>query len=192
MNNIEKQLTEIPLCFKDEKYINLFKDKNNKTLEETISSKRYKSLEDDVRKNYRQSLDNKLGDFLLKLKFFNNDFYKKFLNKYGDLEYSIFSIQNDIHGKLKGVYFYYLDDELKYIGRCKDSMRLRVNNGYGKISPKNCFKDGQSTNCKINSLITKHKNYIKLKMFPMTDGDEIEELEKSLIKKLNPEWNSRK
>ena len=30
---------------------------------------------------------------------------------------------------------------------------VRYNNGYGRISPRNCFQGGQSTNCRVNNLI---------------------------------------
>ncbi|MCX6075849.1 MAG: hypothetical protein NTW78_03080 [Campylobacterales bacterium] len=192
MKEIEKQLIEIPLAFQAGKYENVFQDKNNKTLHETISSQKYKFLESKVRQIYTQDLDSKLGDFLLKLKVAGDEFYKEFLNKYGDLEYSIFSLQDTKQHNLKGVYFYYINDELKYIGRCKDSMKTRVNSGYGNISPKNCFIDGQSTNCKVNALVTKYKESIVLKIFSMSEVKEIEELENQLICEIEPEWNNRK
>jgi len=46
--------------------------------------------------------------------------------------------------------------------------------------------------CKVNSLITKNRDNIVLKMFVMDDVKEIEELESRLILKHKPEWNSRK
>jgi len=192
MNNIEYQLIEIPLVIESKIYTDVFKDKNNATLKETIESSRYKSLQNIVLQNYLQELDTKLGDFLMRLKNNNDNFYKEFLNKYGDLEYSTFYLANQDQHNLKGVYFYYLNDELKYIGRCRDNMKKRVNNGYGKISPKKCFIDGQSTNCKVNSLITKNRDNIVLKMFVMDDVKEIEELESRLILECEPVWNSRK
>lgn len=79
-----------------------------------------------------------------------------------------------------------------YIGRCRDSMQKRVNSGYGNISPKNCFKDGQSTNCKVNALVTKHRKDIVLKIFVMEDVKEIEELESRLILECELVWNGRK
>jgi|SRR5580700_2637074 hypothetical protein len=30
---------------------------------------------------------------------------------------------------------------------------VRFNTGYGNISPKNCFKGGQGTNCRLNNLV---------------------------------------
>ena len=192
MNIIEHQLIEIPLIFESKIFTDVFQDKNNATLKETIESSRYKSLQSVVLQNYLQDLDTKLGCFLMKLKNNNDNFYKEFLNKYGDLEYSTFYLTNQDQHNLKGVYFYYLNDELKYIGRCRDNMKKRVNNGYGKISPKKCFIDGQSTNCKVNSLITKNRDNIVLKIFVMDDVKEIEELESRLILEYEPVWNGRK
>ena len=125
------------------------------------------------------------------LKQHNDIFYKKFLNTYGDLEYSKFWLKDTKQHDLKGVYFYYVDNELKYIGRCRDSMQKRVNNGYGNISPKNCYIDGQSTNCKVNALVTKYRESVQLKIYPMDDNIKIEELEIKLINKFIPEWNSK-
>lgn len=192
MNDFEHQLIEIPLHFETDIYANIFKDKNNSTLKETIESPRYKLLHDKVLQSYPQELDTKLGGFLIKLKDNNDGFYKKFLNQYGDLEYSTFYLKDKTQYDLKGVYFYYLNDELKYIGRCRDNMKKRVNNGYGKISPKKCFIDGQSTNCKVNALVTKNKGDIVLKIFKMDNITEIEELESRLILAYEPEWNALK
>jgi len=192
MNSIEHQLIEIPLHFESQIYSDIFKDKNNTTLKKTIESSRYKSLQNTVLQNYAQELDTNLGDFLIKLKNSNDDFYKEFLNKYGDLEYSTFYLADREQHNLKGVYFYYLNNELKYIGRCRDNMKKRVNQGYGKISPKKCFIDGQSTNCKVNSLITKNKSSIVLKIISLDDISEIEVLESRLILECGPEWNGRK
>ena len=192
MNDIKHLLIEIPLHFESQIYTNVFKDKDNATLKETVKSSRYKFLYKTVIQNYSQELNTKLGHFLIKLKNEDDDFYKEFLNKYGDLEYSTFYLKRKEQYSLKGVYFYYLNDELKYIGRCRDNMKKRVNNGYGKISPKKCFIDGQSTNCKVNSLITKNKSSIVLKLISLDDILEIENLESSLILEYEPEWNGRK
>ena len=90
MNNIKHQLIEISLNFETRIYSNIFKDKNNKTLQATIETSKYKSLADKVYQNYSQELNTNLGEFLLKLKNTGDELYREFLNKYGDLEYSIF------------------------------------------------------------------------------------------------------
>ena len=190
--NIFNNLVDIPLDFENKKLKDIFKDKNNKTLKDTISHNRYIKFSSYIYKKYSQYLDMPLGKFLYILKQNDDMFYKKFLNKYGDLEYSNFKILDKKYQDLKGVYFYYLNDKLKYIGRCKDSMKKRVNSGYGRISAKKCFIDGQATNCKVNALVTKNIGNIKLKIFVMDDNKAIEKLESELIEEFDPIWNSRK
>jgi len=78
---------------------------------------------------------------------------------------------------------------VKYIGRCKDSMKKRINQGYGKIHPKNCYLDGQATNSHLNARITAEKKKITLWLHEMDSETEIELLERELIRAYNPPWN---
>ena len=114
----------------------LFAAKNNKTLAETLDQKRYTRLRFEVERNYSDRLGEPLGEFLLGLKVAEDNFYRSFLNSYGDLEYCTFEIADSWALGLRGVYFYSVDDEVKYVGRCKDSMKKRINQGYGKDSSK--------------------------------------------------------
>lgn len=181
----------IELSFKESNLTNIFRNKSNKTLQETILTNKYIHLKSQIEKYYKNFLDLPIGEFLYQLKSSNDTFYQKFLNPYGDLTYSNFCLKNKEDYDLKGVYFYYVKDELKYIGRCKDSMKKRVNVGYGKISAKNCFKDGQSTNCKINNLVTQYKDDVVLKILVLEDDEKIKKMEVELINKHKPKWNGR-
>jgi len=149
-------------------------------------------LKDNVEECYSDELDKPLGCFLLKLKKRGHPFYKKFLNKYGDLEYSQFRITDKNYLKSKGIYAYTLNSEIVYIGRCNSSLKQRINQGYGKIHPKNCYIDGQATNCHLNAKITKSKDRVDLWFHKMTNKKKINELEKQLIKKYHPKWNIKK
>jgi hypothetical protein len=80
------------------------------------------------------------------------------------------------------VYAYYIGGELKYIGRCRDSMNKWVNHGYGRIHPKNCYLDGQATNCLLNALITEVRDEVE-------SNDRIDLLEVSLLQSYRPPWN---
>lgn len=74
------------------------------------------------------------------------------LNRYGHGPFCKFRIPTNINES--GVYLITSDEELKYIGECQD-LSQRYNAGYGNISPRNCFKGGQETNCRINNLVLK-------------------------------------
>jgi len=189
-SNKKCALVTIPLDFTSDTDTNIFCKKNNKTVQVTLEHKRYNHLKEEVTNKYPQHLQNKIGEFLCKLKAMKDPLYKEFLNPYGDKTFSRFRLLNKKHHKLKGVYGFFYKEKLVYVGRCRDSMKKRINNGYGKISPKNCYKDGQSTNCKINALVTQFPN-IKLKLLPLENNEDIERYEKFLIKKHKPKWNQR-
>lgn len=184
-----KKLQEVPLAFDDEIQTNIFSAKNNKSVRETLAHARYAKVSELTHADHGDSMDQPLGEFLLSLKIAGDDFYKRFLNRYGDLEYSRFSLADSTFHDLKGVYAYFHKDQLMYIGRCRDSMKKRVNQGYGKIHPKNCYIDGQATNCHLNALITKVRKQVSLKLHSMASDEEIIQLEVQLIQELNPPWN---
>jgi hypothetical protein len=183
---------ETVLYFEKNNYSNVFTEKNNKTLAQTIGEGRYQFLEKEVKTHYTGFLNEKLGTFLKRLKNNGDLFYKQFLNKYGDSVYSRFYMTDTNMMKEKGLYIYCIKNALKYIGRSKDPFKNRINDGYGHISPKNCYLDGQATNCHLNSLITKYKEHINLLLLPLQNNDLIDKLEKTLIKEYSPEWNIQK
>lgn len=111
------------------------------------------------------------------------------LNKYGYGAFCKFSVNDKYKGKC-GVYAYYIDDKLVYIGKCKD-FALRFNYGYGNISPKNCYIGGQSTNCKINKIVLESLKDKKDVSIYFYNTDRYDEIEKNLIKYYKPRYNTQ-
>jgi hypothetical protein len=72
------------------------------------------------------------------------------LNSYGAGLFCKFNIPR--HHRQSGVYLIVAKAGVKYVGECAN-LSARFNAGYGNISPKNCFKGGQETNCRLNNLI---------------------------------------
>jgi hypothetical protein len=188
-NEIESNLIDLELKFTSKGKQNIFAELKTATLRKYLKKKPYSKFEQKVYEKYEDFLDLPIGEFLLKLKQNNDSFYKEFLNPNGDLEYCDFVLKNSKDFNLKGVYFYYVGNKLQYVGRCRDSMKERVNNGYGHITPKNCYKDGQTTNCKMNAFVNRYQKKIHLKLYPMNDNKKIEEYEEKLIKELRPPLN---
>ena len=187
INNLELSFREVKLYQFKNNLENIFKDYKSKTISETINSKKYKNLKSLIENENDMNMPT--GEFLLKLKNNRNKNYLSFLNNYGDKVYSHFGIsENEVFSK-KGIYTYYLNDKIKYIGITKDNYQKRINNGYGNISPKNCFKDGQTTNCHLNWLISSSFNNIKFYVKIMDNVDQIMSIEKKLIQKYDPPWN---
>lgn len=112
---------------------------------------------------------------------------EKELNKYGKGPFCKFQISNNKNKT--GVYILKVNNGVKYVGEC-EKLSSRYNMGYGQISPRNCFVGGQSTNCKINSYILREvKNGSKIHLL-FYETDNRFEVERELIKKYEPEWNS--
>lgn len=187
--NAEYEFNSVCLLFEEGIYSEEFGKKNNKTVSETLQHPRYSKLQQEVEKNYpATALCEPLGSFLLRLKRSGDDFYRKFLNQYGDEKYMLFRIEDKGVLDKRGIYAYKIKHELKYIGRCRDSMQKRVNQGHGKIHPKNCYKDGQATNCHLNALITAERESVSF-WFCELDLSAIEQAERYLIAEYQPSWN---
>ncbi|MCW5576201.1 MAG: hypothetical protein KIT13_08910 [Burkholderiales bacterium] len=168
---------------------NVFGEKNNKTVAETLAHKRYSKLLGLVSTNHPDAMDKPLGTFLLQLKLSDNANYKQFLNGYGDSSYCTFRMDRGPLARKKGLYCYRLRHEIVYVGRSYDPFERRINQGYGTIHPKNCYVDGQATNCHLNALIAPTLGEIALFLCPLDDNRDIERLERRLIQLLQPQWN---
>ena len=108
------------------------------------------------------------------------------LHAYGKGPFCRFRIPNFLHKT--GVYVVWVNEQTKYVGECKD-LAKRWNMGYGNISPRNCFKGGQPTNCRINNLILaayKSDSEIKVLFHPTNNRFRIERF---LIQEFAPAWN---
>jgi hypothetical protein len=91
-----------------------------------------------------------------------------------------------------GAYALTIDGELAYVGIAKDLARRWGTQGYSRISPRNCYVGGQSTNCKVNNRI----------LIAACGGERIDlwmyetlapaPVESKVIRHLRPPWNSQR
>src|SRR5436305_529099 len=116
----------------------VFAAKCNRTLAETVRHRRYAHLAKEVFQSYAPYLSWPLGKALLHLKSEGDEFYRRFLNDHGEEPFCRFRVADAWCLNKRGVYLYAVGNQLSYIGRCLDSFRQRIDNGYGRISPKNC------------------------------------------------------
>lgn len=92
-----------------------------------------------------------------------------------------------------GVYIIASGETALYVGECQSLEDRYGSNGYGGISPRNCFRGGQETNCRINTLILhacKGGDELTL-WFHRADGGKATrvEIETRLRAALKPAWN---
>jgi hypothetical protein len=108
------------------------------------------------------------------------------LNQYGSGPFCKFSIPSGF-GRA-GVYLIVVSGSIRYVGEC-ENLSARFNMGYGNISPRNCFKGGQETNCRVNALIweaTSRGAVVELWYHPT---NEYKQVERHLRARLRADWN---
>ena len=89
---------------------------------------------------------------------------------------------------IPGVYLWVVGNKIIYIGETSNLQR-RFNNGYGIISPRNCYVGGQSTNCKMNKVVMeyyKNGTPISLYFYQTTDYKQVE---LNLLKQIRTKYN---
>lgn len=95
-----------------------------------------------------------------------------------------------------GLYVLTVDDAPVYAGECVNLSVRWGPNGYGGISPRNCYDGGQPTNCRVNAAIlveAKLNRQISLWFSPFLGSrDERLAAETQLIQALMPKWNRAK
>lgn len=116
------------------------------------------------------------------------------LHAYGSGPFCRFRIGRD--RKEQGLYVLCLDGDPVYAGECVNLGKRWSSNGYGGISPRNCFVGGQPTNCRVNAAIldaTRKGSRIDL-WFSQFGGNtqERQSVESKLIQSLKPPWNRAK
>ena len=183
------RFVHVPLTFVTHGLSDIFANKKNKSVRETLAHPRYKSLADIVALQHATELERPLGEFLAERKSRGDKIYVRFLNSHGDKVFCHFRMTEHPTKRKKGLYLYTLEAEVVYIGRSFDHFAKRVDQGYGKIHPKNCFIDGQSTNCHLNSMINLHAERLAFFVCPLSEDTEIAQLERALIQERRPRWN---
>ena len=113
------------------------------------------------------------------------------LNNYGHGPFCRFRVARGY--RESGVYIIASGAAALYVGECQNLEVRFSSRGYGGISPRNCFRGGQETNCRINALIL---NAVKsgdelVLWFHRTDGEKTfrVEIETRLMDALKPAWN---
>ena len=112
------------------------------------------------------------------------------INKYGDTLFCEFHLPSaHPYFKQKGLYCFMIGNCVKYIGKTTMGFGPRLN-AYGHISAGVCSHKGQSTNCRINSLINKaFCAGLSVRVgFCMLSNNETNSAEKSLLD-LRFDWN---
>ena len=115
------------------------------------------------------------------------------LNRYGRGPFCRFRIARGENWRRSGAYILTSGNTVCYVGECQILESRWGPNGYGSISPRNCYTGGQETNCRINNLIfteTKTGGEFDLWFHSLAGGKQARRaVECQLVADLEPLWN---
>lgn len=90
-----------------------------------------------------------------------------------------------------GVYAVTVAGALVYVGIANDLRERWGARGYGRIQPRNCFRGGQSTNCKVNhAILTAAREGREIRLWTH-ETISLRPVEEMLIARFDPPWNDR-
>jgi hypothetical protein len=123
---------------------------------------------------------------------------EKAVHDYGWGPFCSFGVPDD-GTHCPGVYAIAVEDDVVYVGETKD-LYEQFANGYGRISPANCFAGGQQTNCRLNTAIfhaARAGDRVSLHLHATDDFGGTEEenralrriIKDDLVTALDPDWN---
>lgn len=92
--------------------------------------------------------------------------------------------------KVSGVYAWFVDDQLVYVGRAKN-LRDRLSEQYGRVSPRHPYRGGQIQKCRLNARINAAlagAHRVDVRWISTADYITVERL---LLARHRPSWNIR-
>ena len=92
--------------------------------------------------------------------------------------------------RASGVYGWFVDDELVYIGRAAN-LRNRLSDQYGRVSPRHPYAGGQLQKCRMNARINQALAAGSIVAVKWIATPDYVSLERELIGYHRPKWNIR-
>jgi hypothetical protein len=130
-----------------------------KSLQEILENTAFSHLLSPVNARYSRYLPLKIGLFLGQLKERHDPFYREFLNPYGDEKYGTIRLEDSDEADKKGVLIVVVNQGIYHAAITgNDTFRSIINNIFGRISPEDCFLNGDSTRCRINALLCNNRS----------------------------------
>jgi len=143
-----------------------------KPLEEVLGQPAFEHLRSAVNAKYSRYLPMKTGIFLQHLKERHDPFYREFLNPFGDERYGTFRAEDSGETEKKGILIVVVNRGLYHVINSADSLRMSLNNRFGRIGPDDCLLSGDPVRCRINALLCTNKKEAGLYVHPLEKEEE--------------------
>ena len=145
-----------------------------RTLEQALKSPAFTDVKPLFIQDYLRYLPLRLGPVTEKLRRKNDPLYRQLLNRYGDEDFSSFAMADEEQGQKKGILIVYLQGKLCHVAGCHAAFADLVDRSFGNITPDQCYRDGDETACRINSLVTAFRGTPVIWIHELSDDSAID------------------
>ena len=145
-----------------------------RTLEQALKSPGFTDVKPLFVQDYRRYLPFRLGPVTEELRRKNDPMYRQLLNRYGDEDFSSFAMADEEQGQKKGILVVYLQGKLCHVAGCHAAFADLVDRSFGNITPDQCYRDGDETACRINSLVTAFRSTPVIWIHELSDDNAID------------------
>jgi hypothetical protein len=125
-------------------------------------------------KEYMQYLPLRLGPVTEELIKKNDPLYRQLLNSHGDEGFGSFAVQDEECAHKKGLLMVYVQGKLCHVAGCHTTFADLVDRSLGNITTDQCYRDGDETACRINSLVTAFRDTPVLWCHELSDDNAID------------------
>jgi hypothetical protein len=145
-------------------------------LEEVLLDPAFGHLRDPVLAKYSRYLPLPIGLFLSQLKERHDQFYREFLNPYGDEKYGTFRTEDSHDTGKSGVLLVVVNRGIYHACVCPTSFRVMINDSFGRITPELCYLNGDGIRCRINAVLCNNRKEAGLFIHISENVDERERI----------------
>jgi hypothetical protein len=143
-------------------------------VQQVLESSAFAEVKPLIVKEYQQYLPLRLGPVTEELGKKNDPLYRQLLNRYGDEGFGSFAIQDEECAHKKGVLIVYVQGKLCYVAGCHTAFADLVDRSLGSITTDQCYRDGDETACRINSLVTAFRGMPVIWIHELSDDNAID------------------
>jgi hypothetical protein len=129
-----------------------------RTLQQALESPGFAEVKPAFVQEYAQYLPLRLGPVTEELRKKNDRRYQLLLNRYGDRDFSSFILADPEQAQKKGILIAFLEGRLCHIAACHTTFADPVDHAFGNMTADKCYRDGDETACRINSIVTAFKD----------------------------------
>ncbi|MFA6364738.1 hypothetical protein [Methanoregula sp.] len=125
-----------------------------RTVQQALESPVFADVKPLLVKEYPGYLPLRLGPVTEELQKKNDPLYHQFLNRYGDEDFGSFAMQDEDQAHKKGLLIVYVQGKLCHVAGCHSLYADLIDRTFGNITADQCYRDGDETACRINSIVT--------------------------------------